>query len=269
MLPAGTALPPPPVASPLGRLRTAARPRAFLQVEIEAPSPGVYQVVVSAYNVPDGPQDFALVVTGDFVELVSCDSVDVKTQSPSDLLRTESPDSSRSPTARTEPPYAFATFNPHARAHVAVAALPSPPLTHGRGLERVRSCSTSPTPSHLPSWAMFHPNWTYAFAAATHPGMQAHDRCGSLMQRHNRRAAHDRTAPNAIAEPDAIATDGRTHAVPNAHAVHSPDEFADARASNAAAFSSTLVVPIARADVRPDHGAQRTTTPEHSADRSL
>ena len=113
-----------------------ARPRAFLQVEIEAPSPGVYQVVVSAYNVPDGPQDFALVVTGDFVELVSCDSVDVKTQSPSDLLRTQSPDSSRSPTERTEPPYAFATFNPHARAHVAVAALPSPPLTPGRGLER-------------------------------------------------------------------------------------------------------------------------------------
>ena len=116
-----------------GRLRTVARPRAFLQIEIEAPSPGVYQVVVSAYNVPDGPQDFALVVTGDFVELVSCDSVDVKTQSPSDLLRTQSPDSSRSPTERTEPPYAFATFNPHARAHVAVAASPSPRSHLGEG----------------------------------------------------------------------------------------------------------------------------------------
>ena len=115
---------------------------------------------------------------------------------------------------------------------------------------------------------MFHPNWTYAFAPATHPGMQAHDRCESLMQRHNRRAAHGRTVPNAIAEPDAIATDGRTHSVRNAHAVHSTDEFADARASNAAAFSSTLVAPIARANARPDPGAERTTTPEHCADRT-
>ena len=51
------------------------------------PSQGMYELTVFAFNVPVGPQDFALVVTGDFLVLSSCRSSSneppVKTQAQS------------------------------------------------------------------------------------------------------------------------------------------------------------------------------------------
>ena len=58
----------------------------YVQVVISQPSQGRFELTVLAFNVPVGPQDFALVVTGDFVVLPSCLSsyeLTVKTPSPS------------------------------------------------------------------------------------------------------------------------------------------------------------------------------------------